>query len=92
MTREGNGYKEVVHSNGGMGGPRHIREEMAADQGYVRRRGLALGREAGGRIKVRSLQLRTVGRSIEHFLSGRCSVIVCPGKPGGVVDVKVTKH
>ena len=44
---EGDGNREVVWSEGSMGVPRFIGEEMNADQGHVMQKCLALGEGAG---------------------------------------------
>ena len=43
MTREGDGYGEVVRHNGYKGELRHIGKEMPVQKGDIWRGGLALG-------------------------------------------------
>ena len=92
MTREGDGYGEVVRPNDGKGGPCHIGREMPSQKGDIWRGGMALGVEVSRKVLVRNSELRTVDRPIKRFSSGSCPILSCSGEPGGIVSVKVAKH
>ena len=80
MSREGDGYGEVVRPECDKGELRHIARRVA------------LGGERGGGVFVRISELRSVDRPINSFLFGHCPVISCSGESGEMAGVKVAKH
>ena len=92
MTREGDGYGEVVRPKGGEGRPRRIGKEMLAQKGDIYWGVLSLAGEASREILFRNSKLWTVDRHIEGLPSGCCPIIPYSGESGGIEGVKVAKH
>ena len=90
MTREGEGYGEVVRPKGR---PRRIGKKMPAHKRDIWRRGLALGGEVSRKVLVCNKDsCELFHRPSKRFSFGRCPISSCSWEPGRMVSIIFAKH